>query len=95
MISYGDEVHDLKELLAEGFADKQRLRDIERNHAQVTGEVAALSSEIAGNEIQIGETKLQILQLQKSSRKKLHLNSVKCKRSYMTLPNVWWQPETK
>lgn len=65
MISYGDEVHDLKELLAEGFADKQRLRDIERNHAQVTGEVAALSSEIAGNEIQIGETKLQILQLQK------------------------------
>ncbi len=65
MTSYGDEVKDLKELLAEGFADKQRLRDIERNYEQVTGEVAALSSEIAGNEIQIGETKLQILQLQK------------------------------
>ena len=65
MTSYHDEVKDLKELLAEGFADKQRLRDIERNYEQVTGEVAGLSSEIAGNEIQIGETKLQILQLQK------------------------------
>jgi epimerase transport system membrane fusion protein len=65
MSSYSDEVKDLKELLAEGFANKQRLRDIERNDAQVAGEIAALSSEIAGNEIQIGETKLQILQLQK------------------------------
>ena len=65
MKSYGEEVHDLKELLAEGFADKQRLRDIERNYAMVTGEIAELTSEIAGNEIQIGETKLQILQLEK------------------------------
>jgi epimerase transport system membrane fusion protein len=63
--SYGEEVHDLKELLAEGFADKQRLRDVERSYATVTGEVAALSSEIAGNDIQIGETKLQILLLEK------------------------------
>ena len=65
MKSYGEEVHDLKELLAEGFADKQRLRDIERNYALVTGEIAELTSEIAGNEMQIGETKLEILQLQK------------------------------
>jgi epimerase transport system membrane fusion protein len=65
MLSYADEVHDLQALLAEGFADKQRLRDIERNHATVIGDIAALSSEIAGSEIQIGETKLQILQLQK------------------------------
>lgn len=63
--SYGDEVHDLKELLAEGFANKQRLRDIERNYALSSGDIAELNSEIAGNEIQIGETKLQILQLQK------------------------------
>ncbi|MGZ8153587.1 MAG: HlyD family type I secretion periplasmic adaptor subunit [Methylovulum sp.] len=65
MVSYADEVRDLKELLAEGFADKQRLRDIERSQSIATGETAQLTSEIAGNEIQIGETKLQILQLQK------------------------------
>jgi membrane fusion protein, epimerase transport system len=65
MGSYKEEVSDLRELLAQGYADKQRLRDIERNHASVTGEIAALSSDIAGSQIQIGETKLQILQLQK------------------------------
>lgn len=63
--SYGEEAGDLQELLKEGFADKQRLRDIQRSHAANTGEISALTSEIAASEIQIGETKLQILQLDK------------------------------
>ncbi|MEI7840728.1 MAG: HlyD family type I secretion periplasmic adaptor subunit [Methylococcaceae bacterium] len=63
--SYADEAKDLRELLAEGFADKQRLRDMERNLAATTGEIASLSSEIASSEMQIGETRLQILQIQK------------------------------
>jgi len=63
--SYGEEAKDLKELLAEGFADKQRLREIQRNHAGNLGDIAALTSDIASNEIHIGETKLQILQLEK------------------------------
>ncbi|MBD9357384.1 HlyD family type I secretion periplasmic adaptor subunit [Methylomonas albis] len=65
MASYSEEVRDLKELLAEGFADKQRLRDVERNHTLNSGEVSALSSDIAAAQIQIGETKLEILQLEK------------------------------
>lgn len=64
-VSYADEMGDLKEMLAQGFADKQRLRDIERHHAIVTGEIASLTSDIASSEMQIGETKLQILQLEK------------------------------
>jgi epimerase transport system membrane fusion protein len=63
--SYSEEVRDLKELLAEGFADKQRLRDLERSFMLNSGEISALSSEIAASEIQIGETKLEILQLEK------------------------------
>jgi epimerase transport system membrane fusion protein len=63
--SYGEESKDLKELLAQGYADKQRLRDIERNYSLTTGEIASLASDIAGTEIQIGETKLEILQLEK------------------------------
>lgn len=63
--SFGEEVRDLKELLAEGFVDRQRLRDIERNHALNSGEMAAIGSDVAASEIQIGETKLQILQLEK------------------------------
>lgn len=63
--SYSEEAKDLKELLAEGFADRQRLRDIERNFMQNTGEISALSSEIAASQIQVGETQLEILQLEK------------------------------
>lgn len=71
MASYSEEMHDLKELLAEGFADKQRLRDIERAYATADGEVASLTSEIASDEMQIGETKLQILQLEKQLQKEV------------------------
>lgn len=63
--SYKEEISDLRELLAEGFADKQRLREIERNYSRINGEIAELESTIAGSQIQIGETQLQILQLQK------------------------------
>jgi epimerase transport system membrane fusion protein len=65
LTSYSEEVRDLKELLEEGFVDKQRLRDVERNHTLNTGEVSALSAEIAATQIQIGETQLEILQLEK------------------------------
>jgi epimerase transport system membrane fusion protein len=63
--SYTDEIHDLEELLAEGFADKLRLRDVKRNLVMVKGEISSLTAQIAGDEIQIGETKLQILQIEK------------------------------
>ena len=63
--SYGEEAGDLKELLAQGFADKQRLRDTERNFMLNSGEVSALTSEIASAEIQVGEANLEILQLEK------------------------------
>ncbi len=63
--SYAEEIHDLKELLAEGFADRQRLRELERSHAMQTGEIAQLKAEIATNQMLISETRLQILQVQK------------------------------
>lgn len=63
--SYSEESKDLKDLLDEGFADKQRYRDMERSLTATTGEIASLTSEIASSEMQIGETRLQILQIQK------------------------------
>jgi epimerase transport system membrane fusion protein len=63
--SYSDEAKDLTELLEKGFTDKQRLRDVTRNHAVNTGEISALSAEIASTQIQISETKLEIIQLEK------------------------------
>ena len=63
--SYAEEIKDLKELLAEGFADKLRLRELERNHASNLGDIASINAEIASSEIQIGETRLRILQFDK------------------------------
>lgn len=63
--SYAEEINDLKDLLAEGFADKQRLRDIDRNHALQSGEIAQQIADIATNQMLISETQLQILQIRK------------------------------
>ncbi|MEY4640701.1 MAG: hypothetical protein RLZZ227_695 [Pseudomonadota bacterium] len=62
--SFNDELVDVRQLLEQGFENKQRLRELERNHALLTGEAADLTANIASAEIQIGETRLQMLQLQ-------------------------------
>jgi epimerase transport system membrane fusion protein len=61
--SFGAEISDFKALLAEGFADKLRLRELERNHSAITGEIADLTANIASTQVQAGEARLQILQL--------------------------------
>ncbi len=63
--SFAAEVEDYSQLLEEGFADKNRLRELERSLARTEGEVAELIANIASVEMQAGETRLQILQLQK------------------------------
>lgn len=63
--SFRAELTDFKELLDQGFADKQRVRELERQTAQMDGERAQYISEIASAQMQIGETRLKILQLKK------------------------------
>jgi epimerase transport system membrane fusion protein len=66
--SYAEELKDYSELLDEGYADKQRLRELERSLARTEGEVAEHTSGIAQLEMRVGETRLEILQLQKEFR---------------------------
>jgi epimerase transport system membrane fusion protein len=63
--SYSEEVKDLSELLVDGFVDKQRLREVQRSQSRLVGEVAEHRSAIAQAEVEMGETRLQILQLNK------------------------------
>lgn len=63
--SYDEEIEDNVALLSQGFVDKQRLRDLQRLKESLIGEVSEHSASIAGVTVQIGETKLQILQLRK------------------------------
>lgn len=63
--SYDEEVGDLSELLKEGFVDKQRLRELQRNAARTRGEIAEHRASIAETKVRMGETRLEILQLNK------------------------------
>ena len=66
--SYSEELADVRELLSQGFSDKNSLRELERNISITEGEVAELTANIASSEVAIGEAKLQILQ----ERKEFH-----------------------
>lgn len=66
--SYEEEIKDNRELLLEGFVDKIRLREMQRQKENLIGEVADHKANIAGITVQIGEAKLQILQLKKELR---------------------------
>ena len=63
--SYTGEIKQLKELLAEGFVDNQRLLEQERKLDLLKTEVADHQSSITKTKLQIGETELQIVQLKK------------------------------
>lgn len=63
--SYQEESQELEELLEDGYADKQHLREIRRVRARLRSEVSELDSSVIGTEIEIGEAKMQILQVQR------------------------------
>lgn len=63
--SFESEIVDLTALLNEGFVEKTRLVDLQRNLARTQGEIADQQASIARTEVKIGETQLQILQLNK------------------------------
>ena len=56
--SLAGEIADLEELLAEGFIDKTRLRELHRSQAKIQGELADLR-------VSLDESELKILQLRK------------------------------
>ena len=66
--SFDEEYKDYSDLVAKGFADKQRQRELERNLAHTEGEVAELVSDVARLQMAAGEARLEILQLQKEFR---------------------------
>lgn len=63
--SYRAELSDFQELLKEGYAEKQRVREYQRNLAESEGSLGELGSSIAETNLQISEIELQQLQLNK------------------------------
>ena len=62
LASYLSEIGDNEALLADGFVNKQRLVDVQRNKDRTEGEIEENQSRIEGLQVQIEETRLQILQ---------------------------------
>jgi len=62
MQSYAAELEEVRALLADGFSDSNRLRQVERSHSSLRGEVAQLEAEIASTEMLITETGMEIIQ---------------------------------
>jgi membrane fusion protein, epimerase transport system len=63
--SFAEELSDVRELLTQGFADKNRLRELERNVASLRGDVSELETNISATDIEIGEARLQIIQTER------------------------------
>jgi len=71
LASLREETDELQELLKEGFADKRLLREKLREKIRVEGDVSELTASLAQVSIQKGETKLQIIQLEKDANKEI------------------------
>jgi len=69
--SYQNELEDFQNLLKEGFTERQKVRDLERNLAQNEGQLGELLSTIAATELEISETELKILQLKKELQREV------------------------
>ena len=69
--SYRNELKDFRVLLNEGYAEKQKVREFERNLAEREGERGELISSLAATEQEINETQLKILQLQKELQREV------------------------
>lgn len=64
-VSYQAEIKDLAALLSEGYVEKTRMVELERSFARTKGEIADHLATIAQAEVKVGETRLEMLQLNK------------------------------
>ncbi len=63
--SLSEEIGDLETLLADGYVDKQRIRDLERSRSSYLGEGADIRAKIASASDAVGENQLKIIQVGK------------------------------
>ena len=71
MKSFESERVDFEALVQQGYAERQKVREMERNVSQTDGQRAALISDLAATELQISETQVKILQLGKELQREV------------------------
>jgi epimerase transport system membrane fusion protein len=83
--SYRGELEDFDSLLKEGYVEKQKVRELERNLAQSEGQQGEFISDIAATELQVSETELKILQLKKDLQREVAKELVEVQASLFEL----------
>ena len=69
--SYESERADFEALVQQGYAERQRVREMERNLAQSEGQRGSLLSDMAATELQVSETQVKIVQLDKELQREV------------------------
>jgi epimerase transport system membrane fusion protein len=69
--SYESERIDFEALVKQGYAERQRVREMERNVAQSQGQRGSLLADLATTELQISETQVKIVQLSKELQREV------------------------
>ena len=71
MGSYRGELADYRDLLKEGYVQRQKVREIERSATESESRHEAVRSEIASTEVEISKARLTMLQLRKDFEKEV------------------------
>jgi epimerase transport system membrane fusion protein len=71
VLSYGAEREDYAALAAEGYAERQRVREMERHEAQSLGLRGELAADLAATDLQVAETRLKIVQLDRELQREV------------------------
>lgn len=69
--SFEKERADFEALAAEGYTERQRVREMERNLAMNDGQRSSLTSDIAATEVEISATQVKILQAEQTFQREV------------------------
>ncbi len=83
--SFEKERRDFDALASEGYAERQKVREMERNLALNDGQRSSLSSDIAGTDVEISATQVKILQLEQTFQREVNKELAEVQAELFTL----------
>lgn len=83
--SYEKERGDFEALAKEGYAERQKVREMERNLALNDGQRSSLSSDIAATDVEISATEVKILQLAQTFQREVNKELAEVQSELFTL----------
>ncbi len=83
--SFEMERNDFEALASEGYAERQKVREMERNLALNDGQRSSLSSDIAATDVEISATQVKILQLEQTFQREVNKELAEVQAELFTL----------